>query len=120
MIRFALVGVLIALLALGPLAVLFALFDRFPIPGVGYASGIAAAVHVPQALLFYGLNGGFLIVAGLGAVVGALSALLARVLVGPGRASRSTAFAFTWVGSLVAVFAALLLLARWDHIAGPW
>lgn len=55
-----------------PAAALVALVYRFPLPLGGTVSGPAGAWNAMLATLFYGLVGGFVVVPGLAAALGAL------------------------------------------------
>jgi hypothetical protein len=71
MLRSICTGVLITILGAFPVAALVALFFRFPVPFDGYRSGISAVVPAIGAVLFYGIVGGFVVLAVLGAIAGA-------------------------------------------------
>lgn len=120
MIRGAISGLFIALLAAIPIAVLFALVDRFPFPGVGYRSGPMAAIHAPQAALFYGLKGGFLVIGLGGAIAGAIAGGFSRWLAGGTRAGRSSGFLLVWTAAMAITIGLVGLLAHLDQFIGPW
>jgi len=106
-------GIAWALLGVFPLAALAALCYRFPIPFSGYESGPMAVPRTLIAVVFYGLFGGFVVLAALGAAAGAAANLLARQ---DARLERRLVLAFALAGDLVAV----LILAVLDKIIGKW
>ena len=102
-----------ALLGLGlafPTAWVVALVFRFPVPFVGYVHGRDAPLAL-SAVVFYGLLGGFVVVGGLGALVGTV-ALLRSPRMGWGR--------FVLLVALLADLPPVLLLSTLDYIIGPW
>ena len=110
----AAVGALYAVLGAFPVAALLALVYRFPIPMVGYRSGIEAMVLSPIAVILYGILGGVLILAVLGAVVGWMA---------HGRHNRRSyrnKHREIVIAAAVIDCAAMTLLAVWDKIYGPW
>ncbi len=106
-------GIAWALLGVFPLAALAALCYRFPIPFSGYESGPMAVPHSLMAVVFYGLFGGFVVLAALGAAAGAAANLLARQ---DAPLERRLVRAFALAADLVAV----LILAFLDKIIGKW
>jgi hypothetical protein len=96
-----------------PVAGVLALLYRFPVPFAGYVSGLPGVGYAMVAVLFYGIVGGFPLLAVLGGIVGALATRTAP----PG--SR-----FPWGRVIMACMlpdvAALSLLAVLDKIIGPW
>jgi hypothetical protein len=113
MLRWAVVGMLLAVLAVFPLAALVALCYRFPIPLSGYESGPNAALRSVAAVIFYGFVGGFIVVALLGAASGAS----AHRLAGSDNTKKLwLTLALVLVGDLLAV----MLLAVLDKFIGNW
>ncbi len=106
-------GILWAILFAFPLAALSALIFRFPVPFSGYESGVSAVPRALMAVAFYGVLGGFVVLA----IVGALSGVLANTLSAskPDNAPRLTVI-FAAAGSAVAV----MVMAVLDKIIGPW
>lgn len=106
-------GALATILLAFPLAALCALLFRFPVPFAGYESGWSAVLHALAAVRFYGTLGGFVLLALLGAVGGAVAHR-----VGKPDARR----VWWWTMGLAAAVAgcAVLLLATLDYIIGPW
>jgi hypothetical protein len=97
-----------------PLAALIALVFRFPVPFVGYESGIDGIKPALYAVYFYGVSlGGFSIVVILGAIAG--FAIHKRGHVDSGIYWRRM-FGF----SACAAGAPLLVLSVLDYLIGPW
>lgn len=106
-------GALLAIVFAFPLDALVALVYRFPVPFVGYKSGLNA---IPLSLIgvaFYGMLGGFILLAGLGAIGG----MLAYVL---GKLTQQSINRYCHAFSLMAALLCVLLLAVLDKIIGPW
>jgi hypothetical protein len=96
-----------------PAAALVALCYRFPIPLGGYQSGPQAMLLSVVAVIVYGLLGGFVLLAALGAAGGALAHRLAG-------ASPRTVVRLT-IGFAAAIdLVAVLALATLDKFIGPW
>ncbi|MEO7041249.1 MAG: hypothetical protein ABI035_03205 [Gemmatimonadaceae bacterium] len=106
-------GILWAVVFAFPLAALCALVFRFPMPLAGYEHGVSAVPHALAAVLFYGVMGGFVVLAGLGALSGYVAT---RISVGDEARSRRLTLVLAAFGSAAAV----LLLASLDKIIGPW
>lgn len=97
-----------------PIAAMTALLYRFPIPFVGYRSGITAVVPAMIAVLFYGVVfGGLILLGTLGALGGFISAMTLRH---ERRRCKLTTRAWALVVSAIGV----LTLAVLDKIIGPW
>src|SRR4051794_13969843 len=96
-----------------PVAALVALVYRFPIPFAGYQRGPAAAMRSLLAVALYGATGGFIALAALGAVAGAV----AFRLTGGDQTQLRRA---TIAAALAIDLAAALLLATLDRVVGPW
>ncbi len=96
-----------------PLAAICAVVYRFPVPFAGYASGIDAVPYVLMGVVFYGVLGGFPLLATVGALVG--WAAHRRAEPDP-RVVRRLALAFGAVAALLGV----ALLAVLDKLIGPW
>lgn len=109
-------GVLATTLGAFPIAALVGLAYRFPIPFSGYESGVKAVVPSLFAVLFYGLLGGFPILAVAGAIAGLLTYKIGRRA---GTASKSLLY-LTLAFALVADLLAALFLSVLDKIIGPW
>jgi hypothetical protein len=108
--RLALWGALSAVLFAFPLAALCALFYRFPIPFGGYQSGLDAAPRALLAAVFYGLFGGFPVLALGGYFAGALAAR---------REPKEGILLMLLLSALVAL-AGVIFLAVLDKLIGPW
>ncbi|MGI9472740.1 MAG: hypothetical protein ACR2NZ_14475 [Rubripirellula sp.] len=112
--RLAVTGSLWAMFLAFPVAAFIALVFRFPIPFVGYRSGVDAVVPALFATLFYGLVFGGLVWLGLfGAVAGLF--VPSKLLV-----ERRLAL---WVARIWALGVAILnlsLLSVLDMIIGPF
>lgn len=107
-----LLGATWSVLSSFPIAALMVSFFRFPIPMVGYVSGWKAIGPAMLAVVFYGIFfGGFLVLAGMGAMAGSVVSALNY-----GRRRRS------WIQGASIIVTALLLfvLAILDRIIGPW
>lgn len=106
-------GAICAILAAFPIAVLFGLFYRFPIPLVGYLTGTRAVLACLVAVVFYGIvTGGFVI---LGLLGGAGSWFLSFSAIRDDSKKRlcvaiGCIIAFLWAGTL----------AIFDKLIGPW
>jgi hypothetical protein len=106
-------GALSAMLLTFPLAAVCAIVYRFPVPFGGYVSGIAPLPYVLMGVFFYGILGGFPLLA----VSGALAGWVAHQAAQPNSlAARRLAAVF---GALVAVLG-VVLLAVLDKLIGPW
>lgn len=106
-------GIVWSLVLAFPLAALCALIFRFPVPFAGYESGLSAVPRALFAVVFYGVIGGFAVLAGIGAI----SAVLAnKFRVSQPDAARRLTFMFAASGTALAVMA----LAVLDKIIGPW
>jgi hypothetical protein len=105
-------GVLSAMVLAFPLAAICALVYRFPVPFAGYMSGIVAVPFVLMAVVFYGILGGFPLLA----AAGALGGWAAHLTGSDPRAVRRLAVAFGAVAALLGV----ALLAVLDKLIGPW
>ena len=106
-------GIATAVLGVFPVTALVARFYRFPIPFAGYEGGPDAVPRALVAVLAYGLLGGFLVLAALGAAAGAA----AELLMAPGsRRARWLTITFALAGAVVAV----LSVAALDQVIGPW
>lgn len=112
--RFALAGARWAVLSAVPISGLMGLLFRFPVPFVGYVSGIEAVLPSMLASLFYGIGmGGFILLL----VVGGMGGVAAGELSGdqPTRQRRNLRFT-----SLGLTTACVFVLAILDKIIGPW
>jgi hypothetical protein len=117
MLRSALWGALFAMLSVFPVAVLVTLCFRFPIPFVGLVSGLEAISlrgleAIFFAVVFFGLPGGFVLIAGLGCLAGFLAQRFA-----------DTSMARRWLALGFAIgfdFVVIMILAVLDKIIGPW
>jgi hypothetical protein len=106
-------GAASAVLLAFPLAAICAILYRFPVPFAGYESGIGAVPHVLMAVVFYGILGGFPLLAAAGALAG----LAAHQKAEPDpRAVRRLALTFGALAALVPV----VLLAVLDKLIGQW
>jgi hypothetical protein len=106
-------GIAWAFLGVFPLAALAALCYRFPIPFAGYESGLMAVPRSLFAVVFYGLFGGFVVLAAIGAAAGTAANLLARH---DARRERVLTLAFALAGDLAVV----MILAVLDKMIGKW
>ncbi len=95
------------------MAAIVALCFRFPIPFSGYESGPSAVLRSLFAVAFYGMLGGFVVLAALGAAAGAVASWLAGH---DDRRRRQLTFIF----ALAADFVSVMILAVLDKIVGPW
>lgn len=106
-------GALWAVALAFPLAAICALIYRFPVPFVGYETGLTAVPGALLAVVFYGLLGGFPALLAAGGLGGAAAHTLARPDV---PRIRNLTLAFSGIVALLAV----ALLAVLDKIIGPW
>src|SRR5690606_18388201 len=105
----AALGAICTVVGAFPVAAFVALVYRFPFPLAGYQSGIGAMLLSPIAVAVYGiLLGGFVLRGLLGAIGGAV------------RGSVEWTAETTLPAALLIDLAAILLLAVWDKIYGPW
>jgi hypothetical protein len=95
------------------MAALCALVFRFPIPFAGYESGLTAVPRALLAAVFYGVLGGFVVLAIGGYAAGAVAVLKAGNDI-------TKSFRLTLAYSVLVSFAGVLLLAVLDKIIGPW
>ncbi|MGE3316780.1 MAG: hypothetical protein AB7O26_16805 [Planctomycetaceae bacterium] len=110
----AAVGALYAVLGTFPVAAFVALVFRFPFPDAPYAGGVRAMLGSPIAVLIYGLAGGFYLLAVLGAVAGVIAHRRYQNRNDRNKHREIVVFA------AVIDFIAVMLLAVWDKIYGPW
>ena len=106
-------GALFAIVLSLPLAALCALVYRFPVPFSAYESGVAAMPRAFGAAIFYGLLGGFVVLA----IAGYLSGRLAMRL-GAGDAQKAARLTLLFSGMVA--FAGVFTLAILDKLIGPW
>ena len=108
------IGAAWSVLSAFPIAALLALVFRFPVPLIGYVSGVEAVIPALVAVLVYGvLFGGFLILGGLGSCI---------VFV-VNKNSVGNVGQRKWIIAILAMsttLASLLLLATLDKFIGPW
>ncbi len=110
----AFVGAAYSVLGAFPAAAIVALVFRFPFPFGAYEGGLRAMLGSPIAVVFYGLVGGFHLLAVLGALAGWIA--YAR---GQRRSYRNKHREIV-LFALAIDFAVVLLLSVWDKIYGPW
>jgi len=103
-------GALIAVLGSFPLAMICALIYRFPIPFVGYRSGVNAVGPAFGAVLLYGLFGGF-------AVQGLLGGLASHFAA---RTNPNPSAGLVLFAALGAAAIGVGILAVLDRVVGPW
>ena len=101
-----------AMLGAFPVAALFALLYRFPVPLAGYLSGLDAVGPSVIGVVVYGALGGFPLLGALGAIGGAIAYNGAR----PRQASRRLLFGIAAGADVLGVGT----LAVLDKIIGPW
>ena len=106
-------GVITACAGAFPAASLVALFYGFPVPFAGKLHGPAAVVPAAFAVLFYGILGGFVVLAVAGA--GAASVAFARSD-GDARSARRLTTLYALAASLIAAIG----LAVLDLFIGQW
>ena len=96
-----------------PLAGLCALLYRFPVPFAGYQSGVDWILIAMFASVFYGLLGGFVVLA-LGGYIGGL------VAISLGKGNDRRTHRFVLVGSTIVALLGVFTLAILDKLIGPW
>lgn len=117
-------GTIIAVVASLPVAILFALIFRLPIPLGGYIGPFGeigvydfGAVELLKAVflawVFYGMSGGFIILSVLGAITGVIVSRKYSELVG----IKNKMIAL-WATIITTI--PILLLSILDYIIGPW
>jgi hypothetical protein len=108
-----LLGALMAVVLAFPVAGVLALVYRFPVPFAGYLSGVSAMGSAMGGLVFYGLFGGFPLLAVLGGLAGAIVSHTA---------TKEDKLPWEWIVfiCLLIDLAALFVLAILDKIIGPW
>jgi hypothetical protein len=112
--RSALTGAIWAVAATFPIAAVTALVYRFPVPLVGYLSGIIAVIPALIAVLIYGiLLGGFILLGLLGAIGGFVAGTIIRQ-------DRRRCTWVTGAWALLVATAGVVTLAVLDKIIGPW
>jgi hypothetical protein len=92
---------------------LVALVFRFPVPFAGYQSGLEAMLPAMVGAALYGLVGGIVVQAILGAVSGMIVYIYA-----PDDPTRANLFSLAC--GLLSALPGLLLLSILDWIIGPW
>jgi hypothetical protein len=112
-VRAGLIGALLSIGFAFPAAMLLMLVYRFPVPFVGYESGIAALPHALVAVAFYGVLGGFL---ALGLAGTAAGVAIHRSAARSGR---------PWLPATMAAAGGIALIAALtmsvlDKVIGPW
>ena len=110
--RYALMGAMWSMAAAFPLSGLMALVFRFPIPFVGYLSGVQAILPAMFAVVVYGVFFGGLILVGL---LGASGGIVVAKFTPPRYRRRAVQ-----ISSLAITTACLFVLAILDTIIGPW
>jgi len=105
-------GAIAALLASLPIAVVFAVIYRFPIPFVGYVHGIENIRTVPIAWIFYNLFGGFIVLLGGGAIIG--------TIVGSRFENDAKKNVMIVLWSAIFAMCCVAVLSVLDKIIGPW
>jgi hypothetical protein len=113
LLRAALLGALLTVGLVFPAAMLLALVYRFPVPFVGYESGVAAVPHAVVATAFYGAFGGFPLLGLAGAAAGVLIHRSAA-------RSGTRPLPRTCAVAAAIAFAAALTLSVLDKVIGPW
>jgi len=108
-----LIGALLAVVMAFPVAGILALVYRFPVPFAGYLSGVSAVGYAMVGVVFYGLLGGFPLLAALGGLAGAVTA---RRQTEAGTLPWKVIMLLCLSIDLVALF----VLAILDKIIGPW
>jgi hypothetical protein len=111
--RWFVTGAALTVIASFPLAAVFALLFRFPIPFGGYASGADAVIPALVATLFYGMLGGFVVQAVLGGIAGVMAGHRAGRTVTP---AWRLCIGFSFLGALPGI----LTLSVLDWLIGPW
>ena len=112
-IRAAFQGALFAIVGAFPVAALVALVYLFPIPFAGYFSGFEAIIPSLFAVIFYGLSGGFVVLA-VGGAIGGVIAYSAR------RSDKKAVARLCLGFALVVDAVAVLVMAILDKLIGPW
>ncbi len=97
-----------------PIAAFVALVFRFPFPFAEYDGGVDAMIASPLAVIFYGIIGGFPLLAMLGAIAGGVARLRHKA------ANTRHKHRELLIVAVVINFVAVMLLAVWDKIYGPW
>lgn len=96
-----------------PIAALCALVYRFPIPFGAYESGVDAVPRALFATAFYGLLGGFVVLA-IGGYIAGVAA------VGMGHSDTKRTARLTAAMATLVALAGVMLLAVLDKLIGPW
>ena len=106
-------GGLVSVLSAFPITAILVSVFRFPIPFGGYVTGPKFIFMAMIAVLMYGIAlGGFLLLAAVGAIAGAVARAAGSTIKRQRR--------ILWVLSLTASFLLLLLLATLDWFIGNW
>lgn len=111
--RFGLRGAICAVLMAFPTAALVALFFRFPIPFSAYESGIDVVPRALLATIFYGLLGGFPVLA-----LGGYMAGVVAVRIGGENQQKTNRLMIIFSSAIS--FLGIMYLAVLDKIIGPW
>jgi len=93
-------------------AELTALVFRFPVPFIGYMSGVDVLVYTPVAMLIYGVYfGGLLVPIALALLLYGITAIWSPALSPRAR---------MWTAANVGAFVSVMALSTLDYIIGPW
>jgi hypothetical protein len=111
--RFILLGIGVTIGFSFPAAVLLGMIYRFPIPFGGYVHGYEHAFMFLLSVLFYGILGGFILLALGGATAGFVGYRI-------GKRNEKRTKKITILLSMLMAFLSALLLAMLDLIIGPW
>jgi hypothetical protein len=106
-------GALTAIVMAFPVAGVLALVYRFPVPFAGYISGVSAMGYAMVGVVFYGLLGGFPLLAVLGGLTGAI---MSRT----GTDKDKLPVKLIVLVCFFIDLAMLFVLAILDKIIGPW
>jgi hypothetical protein len=113
MLRSVILGAFCTVFAAFPVAAILGLLFRFPVPFRGIESGVDHVLPSMVAVIFYGLMGGFVLLAAAGALGGAIA-------YNAGNANKQTVNRFLAAFSIGIAAVALFFLAILDWIIGPW
>ncbi len=106
-------AVISAFVSIFPIAFVLALLWRFPVPFSGYENGVDGAVHSIGGVLFYGIIGGFIVLAALGYLGGFLASKIKAK-------KNSTSRTLSLVMGMMAALVCGITLSILDKIIGTW
>ncbi|EKE25756.1 MAG: hypothetical protein ACD_5C00042G0001 [uncultured bacterium] len=110
--KFLIRGILFTIIFSFPSAAVLVSLFRFPIPFDEYATGFSYAVPAMLGVIFYGILGGFIVLAALGALAGHISIKMGS--------DELEIKKLTIMFSAIFAFMAAFILSILDYVIGPF